>query len=151
MTSNNAVNEILDFAIRGEEEARDFYNDLASKLKNPSMKVIFEEFAAEEDNHRAKLLEVRASGEFSFHAEQVQDLKIADYLVVEPPKGELDYQQALVIAMKKEKKAFQMYTKLSESAKDEAIRDLFAFLAQEEAKHKLRIELEYDDVVLSEN
>jgi rubrerythrin len=40
---------------------------------------------------------------------------------------------------------------LSERAENEEMRELFQMLAQEESKHKLRFELEYDDYVLREN
>lgn len=79
------------------------------------------------------------------------DLKLSDYLVdVEPEKG-MDYQKALVLAMKKEKKAFKMYTDLAASADDEGLEQTFLALAQEEAKHKLRFEIEYDNFVMTEN
>lgn len=41
--------------------------------------------------------------------------------------------------------------KLSESTEDENLRNLFLALAQGEAKHKLRFEIEYDDNILREN
>jgi len=53
--------------------------------------------------------------------------------------------------MNKEKAAFRLYTSLSERAEDAALKELFAALAQEESKHKLRFEVEYDDFVLREN
>jgi len=84
--------------------------------------------------------------------QKVADLKIGDYLVaVEPIEGELDYQKALIIAMKKEKAAFRLYTDLAGKVDDRGIRDLLLGLAQEEAKHKLRFEIEYDDMILAEN
>ena len=63
----------------------------------------------------------------------------------------LDYQKALIIAMKKEKAAFRLYSDLAGRVDDAGIRDLLLGLAQEEAKHKLRFEVEYDDFVLAEN
>lgn len=53
--------------------------------------------------------------------------------------------------MKKEKAAFKLYTGLSNVAPNSTLRDVFLSLAQEEAKHKLRFEIEYDNNVLSEN
>jgi rubrerythrin len=50
----------------------------------------------------------------------------------------------LVIAMKKEKAAFRLYTNLASIATSEALRDVLTKLAQEEAEHKLRLEIEYD-------
>ena len=53
--------------------------------------------------------------------------------------------------MKQEKAAFKLYTDLAVVAPDEDLRDLLLSLAQEEAKHKLRFEVEYDDQILTEN
>jgi rubrerythrin len=40
---------------------------------------------------------------------------------------------------------------LADATDNAAVRDLFLVLAQEEAKHKLRFELEYDEHILKEN
>jgi rubrerythrin len=63
----------------------------------------------------------------------------------------MDYQQALVVAMQKEKMAFKMYSDLAEQVDDENLKNTFLSLAQEEAKHKLRFELEYDEHVMTDN
>jgi len=151
MPSGNAVVEILNFAISREEESRDFYRELAGKMENPSMSKVFEDFAGQEEKHRIKLEEVKQGKSFTVKPEKIADLKIADYIVEDYPRGELNYQQALILAMKREKKAFQLYSNLAEAAVLETIQNLFSFLAQEEAKHKLMIEIEYDENVLNEN
>jgi hypothetical protein len=79
---------------------------------------------------------------------QVVDLRIADYLVDVPASPNLDYRSALVLAMKKEKAAFKLYGYLAASTDDEHVRATFLALAQEEARHKLRFELEYDDLLV---
>jgi rubrerythrin len=67
------------------------------------------------------------------------------------PNEELDYQKALILAMKREKSSYKMYLDLSNSVDDEELQQTFASLAQEEARHKLRFEIEYDDYILAEN
>jgi rubrerythrin len=67
------------------------------------------------------------------------------------PTPDMDYQDALVLAMNKEKAAFRLYMDLSEKANNEEMKQLFLSLAQEESKHKLRFELEYDENVLKDN
>ena len=52
----------------------------------------------------------------------------------------MNFQDALVVAMKKEKKAFKLYTDLANATEDQGLKNTFLALAQEEAKHKLRIE-----------
>ncbi|MFC1836665.1 ferritin family protein [Thermodesulfobacteriota bacterium] len=146
-----SVDEVLDFAIGQEEEAFQFYTDLAGKFDRPWMKEVFEGFALEEKGHKKKLMEVKAGKTLQPAKGKVLDLKLADYLVDVDPNKELDYQDALVLAMKKEKSAFKMYTNLAGTTDDENLKQLFLRLAQEEAKHKLRFEIEYDEYVMTEN
>jgi rubrerythrin len=151
MENWKTVDDILDFAIKNEEEAVELYTKLANSAKNNAIRTVFEGFAREEEGHKRKLLEVKSSGGFARPTEQVADLKIGDYLVEVDEDEPLDYQKALIIAMKREKAAFKLYTKLAAMSDDPARESLFNNLAQEEAKHKLRFELEYDENILSEN
>jgi rubrerythrin len=151
MKQFSSVDEILDFAISEEEAAATFYNELAGKLDRPWMKKIFEDFAKEEQGHKAKLEGVKKGGGAGLPAGKVLDLKIGEYLVEAEPTPNMEYQDALILAMKKEKAAFRMYTDLASVAEDAALQGLLQGLAQEEAKHKLRFEVEYDEQVLTEN
>ena len=147
-----SVDAVLSFAIANEIEANLFYRDLAAQATVPAMKEAFLEFAKEEAAHQAKLEAVQ-QGNVSFGAgeQKVQSLGLPDYLVASPPKPDMTYADALVLAMKKEKAAFKLYTDLAAVAEAEELTDLFLSLAAEEAKHKLRFEIEYDDVVLKED
>jgi rubrerythrin len=115
------------------------------------MREAFLHFAAEERGHRERLLRVKAGELPSVTTEQVQDLKIADHLVDPEPTSNMTYQEALLFAMKAEKAAFTLYTKLAEMTDSDDLSNVFQSLAQEEAKHKLRFEIEYDDHVLEGN
>ena len=145
-----SVDGILDFAIGREQEAHDFYNGLAKKAKQPAMKETFLQFAAEELGHKKKLEGIKA-GKTLLPVKKVMDLKIGDYLVDVEPEGDLDYQHALILAMKREKAAFRLYTDLAGLVDDNQLKITFLSLAQEEAKHKLRFEVEYDDNILAQN
>jgi len=151
MSQWHSVDEILDFAIKNEEDAAEFYTDLADRSESISMRKVFEDFAREERGHKTKLLGVKKSGKMQPATEKIIDLKIGDYLVDTKPGPDLDVQQALILAMKQEKAAFKLYTDLAAAAPDEELRGLLLALAQEEAKHKLRFEVEYDDRILTEN
>jgi rubrerythrin len=143
--------EILDFAIKREEEAYEFYPDLAAKIKRPEMQGIFRQFAEEERGHKAKLQGIKKGKSLLPAEKAVADLKIADYVVADEPSADMTYQKAIVLAMKKEKAAFRIYSDLARSAPSSELKSLFEGLAQEEARHKLRFELEYDSVVMGEN
>ena len=154
MQEFRSVNDVLDFAISEEEAAAQFYTDLAAKMEREWMQKVFQDFAKEEQGHKVKLLGVKSGKIPLLTDEQVMDLKIGDYLVdvdAEQQQTGLDYQQALILAMKKEKAAFKLYNDLANQTKEKEFVNLFQALAQEEAKHKLRFELEYDEQFLGDN
>jgi rubrerythrin len=151
MQKFKSFDEILSFAILREEEAYDFYQALAAKMERTEIQKVFRSFAQEELGHKKKLEAVKR-GEYTFPVPaSVTDMKIADYSVDDTPAPDIDYQDALILAMKKEKAAFRLYTDLARGSDDPAATELFLGLAQEEAKHKLRFEVEYDDYVMKEN
>ncbi len=151
MKEFNSTEEILDFAVQEEEKAFQFYKSLAEKTEKPWMREVFMEFAREEASHKEKLLQVKEGKQVLVDVKgKVMDLKIADYLVEMEPNPEMDYQQALVVAMKKEKAAFKLYSDLAGRIDDPELKSVFLSLAQEEAKHKLKFEIEYDDNFLTE-
>ncbi len=151
METFKSAEAILEFAIAREQESYEFYTDLAGKAENANAIAMFKTFAGEELGHKRKLIKAKEQKQLNAVSSTVTDLKIGDYLVDIAPSPGMGYQEALILAMKKEKAAFKLYTDLSEKAGDKGLRALFLTLAQEEAKHKLRFELEYDDYVLTEN
>lgn len=146
-----SVDQILDFAIEKEQDAADFYNDLAGRVSNEGMKKIFQSFAKEEMGHKAKLESVKSGKRMLSSEKKILDLQIGDHLVEIELKPDLSYQEALIIAMKAEKNAYKLYNDLASATDDAGLQELLLGLAQEEAKHKLRFEVEYDDQILTEN
>jgi rubrerythrin len=147
----NSVDEILDFAIEREQEAADFYSNLAEKASSAWMKDMLLSFSKEELRHKGKLKSVKKGEKLLSSQQQVMDLKIGDYLVDVAPQPDISLQDAMIIAMKREKKAYRLYSDLAQKVEDAEIKDLFLGLAQEEAKHKLYFETQYDDQVLRDN
>lgn len=145
------IDEVLDFAMKSEQEAVDFYNHLATTMKNEEMRETFIQFAREEVGHKARLQKIKDERLFDLTDEKVQDLQIADYVVSAKPTPDMKYADALVLAMKKEKAAFKLYTNLAQRTDNQEIKKVFQNLAVEESKHKLRFELEYDEYVMREN
>jgi rubrerythrin len=147
----DSIEDILDYAIAREEEAEALYNQLADRVTRPGMRQTFLHFAAEERGHKERLLRIKAGELPAVTEQQVRDLGIADHLVEPEPTANMTYQEALLFAMKSEKSAFTVYSKLAELTDDAGFARVFQSLAQEEAKHKLRFEIEYDDHVLEGN
>ena len=65
MEEFKSINDVLDFAIRSEQEAVDFYTNLSSNASNSEMAEIFKDFAREEMGHKAKLMKIHR---FRVHA-----------------------------------------------------------------------------------
>ena len=151
MKEFNSINEILDFAMESEQESVDFYKGLAARVNNNELKQLFDQFAQEEVAHKEKIRKVKEEGTFELPSSSIQDLKISNYLVDVKPDPDMDYQDALILAMNKEKAAFRLYLDLSNKIEQQDMKNLFLKLAQEESRHKLRFEVEYDEYVFGEN
>ncbi len=145
-----SVDDILEFAIKREAEAYSFYIQLMRQTDSVSMKAVFEDFADEEMGHKKKLQRIQEGQELAPSAEKVLNLKMADYLIEVAPSPTMNMQDALIVAMKREKTAFRLYNDIADSVGDEKLKALFLSLAQEEAKHKLKFETLYDEQFLAE-
>lgn len=145
------VNEVLDFAIKSEENANRFYSEWAKKLEKKPMQPVFEELAEEEQKHKEFLLGVKHGQTVQATTEEITDLKISDYMVDVKASVDMDYQDALMVAMHREKMAYKLYSNLANMTKNADIKNTFHMLANEEAKHKLRLEMIYDEEILVEN
>ncbi len=143
MEKFKSIDEILDFAIRREVEAIELYSDLVRKVEKPELRRALEGFIKEELEHKEKLETEKAEG-IVLKDEEVGSLGIAEYVEGGEARPDMSYKDLLVLAMKKEDTSVKLYTDLAKISQDEKLRDMFLLLAQEEAEHKLRFELEYD-------
>jgi rubrerythrin len=143
MPKFRSVNDILDYAIARELEAHDLYVHMARIIRQPELQKIVRGFALDELQHRIHLEAIKA-GETDFLDDEAGSLDIAEAVAEVTPYPEMSYVELLVVAMKKEKTAFRIYTNLASLARHPAFRETLLHLAQEEAQHKLRLEIEYD-------
>jgi rubrerythrin len=144
--------EVIDFAIKREQEAYDFYMQLADQVRSQDLKDTLYQFAREEQGHKKKLQGIiEKTEQYGMTRSMVTDLKVGDYLVDKEPKPNMSYQDILILSMKKEKKSYLLYTELSNRVGEGQLRQIFQNLAREEANHKLRFEKEYDDQILTDN
>ena len=137
------VDEVLDFAISREIDARNFYVKLAGLVEKPQMVKVLSDLAAEELEHKAKLEAVKA-GKVEIGDQEVGKLDIVDYVKDVELHPKMNYAELLVVGMKKEETSRKLYTDLAAIVQRQELKDIFLKLAQEEAKHKLRFEFEYD-------
>ncbi len=143
MLTFKSANDVLDYAIARETDAYNLYTGMAPRVTKPDVRAAIENFALDEVRHRIRLEAIKA-GETAFREEEVGSLGIADTLPDMQPYPDMSYTELLIFAMNKEKLAFRTYTNLAAIAKKADVRDTLLRLAQEEAEHKLRLEIEYD-------
>jgi rubrerythrin len=147
--SFDSYEEIIKFAIEKEKEAAAFYEEASGQEIYSGAKETFESFAQEEKKHRAMLEDFlkgeRNISEYKFT--WIPDMKRSDYLVDLKYEKGMPYSDILRLAMKREEKALKLYNELAEKTDEGSLTKVFQMLAQEEAKHKLKLETLYDDLM----
>jgi len=150
--NDHSLDAALDFAIAREREAADFYRRLAAQTTNPSVRKTLETFAEVERGHETKLTNAKNGMQtLAGEGSPLPELKLNDYLSEVEPSPEMSFQDALIVAMKRERAARDLYADLAERAPDETLRALFAQLSREEAGHESTFEDIYERHFLSEN
>jgi len=152
MSGEQYLEEILRQAIRFEEESYTMYSNAGRITQIADAQAMLEDLAKQELGHKAKLQAIQKRGVASLapvvKTSEAQDLKLADYLQI--PAGlneEADLQDVLLLAMQREKSTREFYLKLGDLTSPGTAKDLFALLAEEELKHKNRVEALYEKLV----
>ncbi len=138
--------EVISFAVMREEESHEFYRNLAETTTDPFLQPLFSEFAKEELQHKKMLLTIDADAlekMFARIVEKQEDLGIAGRMENVEPNSEMAFADALILAMKREDKAFELYSLLAEISDDDDLSVLFLGLAREEEQHRAKIEKTY--------
>jgi rubrerythrin len=148
----NDFREILVGAIRKEGDAAVLYDTYAHLAKIPNVKKMFEEMASEERKHQKLLEQVTEEKVEKYQLNPIPDLKISEFSSDDVEfSPQMSYQEALLLAIKREENAHKLYLSLKNSVDEDKLKKLFSVLAQEEAKHKLNLETEYDKGIFSED
>ncbi|MBW8001095.1 MAG: hypothetical protein FVQ80_03630 [Planctomycetes bacterium] len=136
--------EILEFAIAREVEAHHFFLALAERVESSEMREVFEDFAAEELEHKEKLeLEMMKAGIVVDGAPS--DVPRHEHVISEDGSMlDMDYKDMLLLAMEKEEASFRAYINLIQHIHEPSAKETLLVLAEEEVKHKLRFKVEYD-------
>jgi len=148
---HKAFEEIILFAIRKEVEAATLYRTYSNLAKNQNVKQMFLSLEVEEQKHKKILEGFNREDLSAYRLEKVPALKISDYYLEQDYSPEMSYQEALILAIKREEKSVKLYQDLANVAKDPELKKTFEALTQEETKHKLKLETEYDERVLTED
>jgi rubrerythrin len=143
--------DIIDFAIAREKDSAEGYHMMAGLAKTPGLRELLLDLEKEEQHHRDLLEGLPAGGKKVKSTGPVVDLGLSDALDDEPLTPDMSFQDLLIFAAKKEKKAIDLYAALAGSAAARSHRKLFEFLAGQERLHKLKLEAEYEKHILPDN
>jgi len=153
--SKLTLKSALKLALTMEEQSIKIYSSAQNRVQKPVSKVFLKELVKEEKKHKNMILEAmrdpKKVKEIGSLETEIPDLKVVDYLMDVPLSPDVGYQQILIYAGKREKATHDFYMELAKKYERKQIGKMFAKLAQEELKHKHRLEREYDEYVLTQN
>ncbi|MFC2024529.1 ferritin family protein [Chloroflexota bacterium] len=143
------LTELMDTAIYREIASQAFYIAGQNKTDDPSARALMAELAEEESQHARWLEALKEKGlaDQVWYREQVPNLKISEYLTGGDSLKDANMQDTLLFAMKREQQSVEFYTRMSAATEDEVARHLCERLIHEELKHKLKLEMLYDDML----
>ena len=141
---------IISEAINNEVEAYTFYQTVSEKVTDANLKKLFGELAGEEKGHREYLQKLLSRDITSLGFSSTKDYKVGDSIPTPPLTPDMKPVDGLVVAIKKELAAMQMYTQLADASDDAEVKKLFTELAAMERGHKTRLEDIYVNTAFAE-
>ena len=139
------VSDILEIAIKREEEAYDFYMDIHAKVADLSVKETLEFIAGEEKKHKAFLVNYR-DGNFGAKGLRMSDVveyKIAEYLEEPEVEADMKPEDVYLVASHREQRSHRFYAELAGLHAVGEPREMLLKMANEELKHKEKMEYLY--------
>lgn len=145
--------ELLDTAIYREIATQAFYSAGQSKTRDPGAQALMKELAEEERKHAQRLKSFKEKGleKRAWRQKEVPDLRLSDYLTGGDTLEGAGLQDTLTLAIKREQQAIEFYSKMMGAMRDEPAKRFCQRLVHQELKHKLRLELLYDDLFYRED
>jgi rubrerythrin len=140
VTDSIDIAAALEAAIRGEEEAHDFYEDVARRATNPAVRQTFFELAEDELGHKVFLEGCLEDPRLLEDLHVGPDYRVAEATSLPALSLSMGPADALALAMKKEEHAARGYEALAGASSDRDIKAVFENLARMEVGHKVRLE-----------
>jgi len=149
----------LSIALKKEEDSFAFYKNAERTVMFKPLKTLFRDLGKEEIKHRnllvkemkkieggAKKIDSLTKGE-----EKSKDYGLSRYLLPQNVKPSMGYQEALIVAMKREEKACELFDYLKTMTLDKDLKKTFDRLYKWEVEHLRMLEEKYDEDILTEN
>lgn len=147
----DTVEEIIDFAIQREREAQDTYLSYARETERRSFTELLLSMAEMEREHERKLIALKQGNPGLLTPPNAEDLGFSEMLAQVPFSPDMDYGDFLILVIRKEREAEQLYRKLAAMTTNPDISSMLRVLADEERKHRDWAQERYDEDILKEN
>jgi len=135
----------MKLAVKREKASLKLYNDWSQKVKDPTARQFLKELALAELDHLHLLERALYEGKSEpLGDKEIQTMKLGDYLIDVDLTGELSLQDAMIFALKDEKKSAEFYKNMSGMCAGNPMQDLFSRLEKEELKHLEKLETDYE-------
>jgi rubrerythrin len=163
MVSNDAgvkqnLNALM-IALKKEEDSFAFYKNAEKTVMFKPLKTLFRDLAKQEVKHKnilakeMKKIEGGASKveKLTKSSGKAKDYGLSKYLVPQNVKPTMGYQEALIVAMKREEGACELFDYLRTITMDSGLKEVFTTLYNWEVEHLKKLEEKYDEDILTEN
>ena len=140
------LGELWDTAVYKEIASQTVYLEAQRATDDPAAKAMLIELAEEELKHAGILRRMKEAGWQSgdWNRASLSSLRLSEYFAGPDTLEGAGLQEVLLFAMKRELESVNFYTQMMGMLRLEAAKALCSRLAQEELKHKMKLELEYE-------
>jgi rubrerythrin len=142
-----SLQNLIEKAIKNEEEARTFYLGLFDLVQDPLAKETLEYLAGEELTHKEFLL-AYLKGDKKFTAlamDEPIDYHIAQYADMPDLKKNMNSSEVYLVAAHRELTSYNFYKGLAEAQPSGEVKDMLLKMANQELKHKEKVEYLYSN------
>jgi rubrerythrin len=147
----NFADELINQAVKREEESHRLYTEAAKIAKRPEVKKLFTEFATQELEHKEKLRSIDLNELEKIEPKKLSDPNLSLLLEAEPLSEGFTIQDALLYAIKREDESYRFYKEFAQLAEDTKLKNVFENLATMEMHHKRTLEEMYEQKIYQEN
>jgi rubrerythrin len=141
------VEKLFAIAEKREIEARDFYKNVAKKMKDTAVREIFEQLSNDEMGHYEMLTKFRHDPTMIMKISAPgKDWKVAESEKLPKLSVKMKPKDAIALAMKKEQQAVEFYRGLAGMTPDAGLKSMMENLANMELGHKRKLETIFVDI-----
>jgi len=143
--------QVIKDAIQSEIDARQFYEQVADRIKDDYLKKVFAGFAQEEAKHEQILTDILNQKKVdAAYFDCDKDFHVSETIEMPKVTEDMNLKNAIGLAMKNEEIAMKKYAGLAENITDPGLKSVFLDLAAMERGHKHTMEEKFVDVAYPE-